>query len=177
VGIRHQVQGEPDPDWLCRADVLRGLAEVARAGLAYDLLVRPQQLPATIKAVDTLPELRFVLDHAGKPPIATGELGSWATSVAALARLENVSVKLSGLVTEADPESWTVADLRPVVDVLLDAFGPDRIMFGSDWPVRLPAATYDRVVSVAEELTADLNEGERAELFGGTAARWYRIGA
>ena len=175
VGIRHLVQSEPDPRWLARADVRNGVAAVGAAGLAYDVLVRPVQLPAAVETVLALPEVRFVLDHVAKPPIATGELEPWRTDLRRLAAAPNVAVKLSGMVTEADAERWTVADLRPYADVVLDAFGPERTMFGSDWPVCLLAADYATVVAAAEELTADLTATERAAVFGGTAAEWYRL--
>jgi len=175
VGVRHLVQSEPDPRWLARPDVRRGVAAVGAAGLAYDVLVRPAQLPAAVEIVLALPEVRFVLDHVAKPPIATGELEPWRTDLRRLAAAPNVAVKLSGMVTEADAERWTVADLRPYADVVLDAFGPERTMFGSDWPVCLLAADYATVVAAAEELTADLTATERAAVFGGTAAEWYRL--
>jgi L-fuconolactonase len=174
VGIRHQVQEEPDPRWLGRADVRRGLAAVADANLVYDLLVRPPQLPAAVETVAALPELRFVLDHAGKPDIAHGGIDPWRAHVAELGALPNVAVKLSGLVTEADPD-WTVDQLRPYAGVLFDAFGADRIMFGSDWPVCLLAGTYDDWAQAAEQLTAELSDDERAAVFGGTAAHWYGL--
>jgi L-fuconolactonase len=175
VGIRHQVQEEPDPRWLCRADVRRGLAAVGEAGLAYDLLVKPQQLDSAVDTVRALPDMRFVLDHAGKPAIRDGAIQPWHAEVAELAQLPNVAVKLSGLVTEAADE-WTVEQLRPYVDVLLQAFGPFRIMFGSDWPVCLLAASYREVVAAAHELTSQLSSAERDDVFGETAARWYGIG-
>jgi L-fuconolactonase len=175
VGIRHQVQEEPDPRWLCRADVRRGLAAVGEAGLAYDLLVKPQQLASAVDTVRALPDMRFVLDHAGKPAIRDGAIQPWHAEIAELAQLPNVAVKLSGLVTEAADE-WTVEQLRPYVDVLLQAFGPFRIMFGSDWPVCLLAASYREVVAAAQELTAQLSSAERDDVFGETAARWYGIG-
>jgi L-fuconolactonase len=174
-GIRHQVQGEPDPEWLLRADVHRGLSAVADAGLVYDLVVLPHQLPACVKAAEALPRLTFVLDHLGKPPIASGDLEPWASHVRALAGLPNTVAKLSGLVTEADPASWTTAGLRPYTDVALAAFGPDRLMFGSDWPVCTLAATYEEVRAAAGELTAGLSGSERAALFGCTAARVYDL--
>lgn len=176
VGIRHQVQAEPDDKWLCRAEVRRGLAAVAAAGLIFDLLVTSSQLTAAIDTVRALPELRFVLDHAGKPPIALGETEPWCGDISELAALPNVAVKLSGLVTEARAD-WTTDDLRPYAEHALSSFGPDRIMFGSDWPVCLLAATYDEVLTATEELTAHLSEGERAEVFGGTAVRWYGLGS
>ncbi|HEY2313777.1 MAG TPA: amidohydrolase family protein [Streptosporangiaceae bacterium] len=175
VGIRHQVQEEPDPRWLCRADVRPGLAAVGEAGLAYDLLVKPQQLASAVDIVRALPDMRFVLDHAGKPAIRDRAIQPWQAEIAELAQLPNVAVKLSGLVTEAADE-WTVEQLRPFVDVLLQAFEPSRIMFGSDWPVCLLAASYREVVAAAQELTAQLSSAERADVFGETAARWYGIG-
>jgi L-fuconolactonase len=174
-GIRHQVQGETDPEWLLRPDVRDGLAAVAEAGLVYDLVVLPHQLPACIRAAADHPGLTFVLDHLGKPPIATGALNPWATAVRALAELPNTVCKLSGMVTEADHAKWTVDGLRPYADTVLDAFGPGRLMFGSDWPVCTLAASYGQVVYAAEELTGGLGAEERAEVFGGTATRVYRL--
>ncbi len=171
-GIRHQVQGEADPQWLLRADVRRGLAAVAEAGLVYDLVVLPHQLPACVGAAAALPELTFVLDHLGKPPIASGEREPWETAVRSLAALSNTVCKVSGMVTEADPASWTVADLRPYAGVVLDAFGPDRLMFGSDWPVCTLAASYGQVLDTARELTA---MSDPRQIFGATATRVYDL--
>ncbi|QUQ69565.1 amidohydrolase family protein [Kutzneria sp. CA-103260] len=173
-GIRHQVQGEPDPAWLIRDDVLRGLKAVGEAGLVYELLTLPHQLPAAVAAVTALPETSFVLDHCSKPPITTGELEPWATRLRELAELPNVTCKLSGLVTEASKQ-WSVEDLRPYTEVVLAAFGPDRVMFGSDWPVCLLHATYVQVVEATEQLTEGLSEAERDAVWGGTAARIYGI--
>ncbi|MFI1704980.1 amidohydrolase family protein [Streptomyces griseoruber] len=175
VGIRHQVQGEPDPRWLVRPDVLRGLAAVAEAGLVYDVVVRPHQLAAVQEAAQLLPGLTFVLDHAGKPAIASGELRPWADAVRLLASLPNTVCKLSGLVTEADWDQWSVEDLRPYADTVLDAFGPRRLMFGSDWPVCRLAATYAEVIAAAGELTAALHPAERHEVFAQTALRTYGL--
>ncbi|BFV55673.1 amidohydrolase family protein [Kitasatospora sp. CMC57] len=175
VGIRHLVQAEPNPCWLARAEVRRGLRAVAEAGLAYDLLTLPHQLPTAIDTVRSRPELTFVLDHLSKPAIAFGELRPWTKLVRELAAEPNVHCKLSGLVTEAEWDHWTVADLRPYAEVVLDAFGPSRVMFGSDWPVCLLAASYAEVVSTAGELMAGLAEEERAEVFGGTAVRVYGL--
>ncbi|GKQ41449.1 amidohydrolase [Streptomyces sp. A012304] len=175
VGIRHQVQGEADPRWLVRPDALRGLTAVAEAGLAYDLVVKPHQLPAAVEAAQRLPGLTFVLDHLGKPPIASGERTSWAALIRRLASLPNTVCKLSGMVTEADWGSWTVEDLRPYADTALDAFGPGRLMFGSDWPVCRLAASYAEVLSAARELTASLDPAERHEVFTGTAVRAYGL--
>ncbi|GAA4986646.1 L-fuconolactonase [Nonomuraea thailandensis] len=176
VGVRHGVQSEADPAWLNRPDVRRGLAAVAEAGLAYDLLTLPHQLQAAIDTVSALPELTFVLDHLSKPPIASGELEPWRGRIQELAARPNVFCKLSGMVTEADWGSWRTSDLRPYAGTVLEAFGPERVMFGSDWPVCLLAAGYDQVVSAADELCAGLSEGERGEVFAGTARRAYRLG-
>lgn len=174
-GIRHQVQGEPDPEWLLRADVRRGLAAVADAGPVYDLVVLPHQLPACARAAAAHPGLTFVLDHLGKPPIASGALEPWASRVRALAALSNMVCKLSGMVTEAGRSTWTPADLWPYAGTVLDAFGPERIMFGSDWPVCTLAASCEEVLRTAERLTSDLGAGERTQVFESTARRVYRL--
>ncbi|MEU9450026.1 amidohydrolase family protein [Streptomyces sp. NPDC048277] len=174
-GIRHQVQGEPDPEWLLRPDVHRGLAAVAEAGLVYDLIVRPHQLPAAVRAAESHPRLTFVLDHLGKPPIASGALDPWAGAVRSLAALPNTVCKLSGMVTEADPASWTADDLRPYADTVLDAFGPHRLMFGSDWPVCVLAASYEQVADTAGDLVKKLTDDERTAVFETTAVRVYGL--
>ncbi|MFD3451164.1 amidohydrolase family protein [Streptomyces sp. NPDC058691] len=175
VGIRHQVQGEADPEWLLRPDVQRGLRAVADAGLVYDLVVLAEQLPSAAKAAALLPDLVFVLDHLGKPPIAAGTLRPWADDVRALAALPNAVCKLSGMVTEADWDSWTAAGLAPYADTVLEAFGPDRLMFGSDWPVSRLAASYAEVVGAARTLTDGLAPAERDAVFSGTARRVYGL--
>jgi L-fuconolactonase len=175
AGIRHQVQSEPDPGWLTRPEVLRGLAAVADAGLVYDLVITAGQLGAATAAAAAVPQLSFVLDHLGKPPIAAGQVEPWARDLRRLAERPNTSAKLSGLVTEADWRRWRVADLRPYADAALDAFGPGRLMFGSDWPVCTLAADYAAVLSAARDLTAGLSPAERDAVFGGTARRVYRL--
>jgi L-fuconolactonase len=174
VAIRHQVQGEPDPDWLRRGDVVRGLRQVAAAGLAYDLVIRAEQLPSAEHAATAVPELTFVLDHAGKPPIAAGAIQPWARDIRAFATRPNTVCKLSGLVTEAAPGAAAAA-FEPYGVVLLEAFGSARLMFGSDWPVCLLASDYARVVELAQMLIAELSEAERENVFAGTAARVYGI--
>lgn len=176
VGLRHQVQEEPDPRWLCRPDVRRGLAAVGDAGLAFDLLVQPHQLPAAIETVRALPGLRFVLDHAAKPEIHRGQLDAWCTDMARLAACPNVAVKLSGLVTEAGP-AWTAEQLRPYVECVLRNFGAQRVMWGSDWPVCLLVATYAEVLEAAVTLTSPLSLPERDAVFAGTARQWYGLTA
>jgi L-fuconolactonase len=175
VGIRHQVQSEPDPGWLRRPDVIRGLRAVAAAGLCYDLVVLPHQIPAARDAAAAVPGLTVVLDHAGKPAITTGQLATWAAAIRALAALPNTMCKLSGLVTQA-PAGAQPAVFAPVADVVLSAFGAERVMFGSDWPVCLLACDYEGVMALARSLLAGLSEAERAAVFGATAARAYRIG-
>lgn len=174
-GIRHQVQGEPDPNWLLRPDVARGLDAVAAAGLAYDLVVRPHQLPAAIRAAEAHPGLTFVLDHIGKPPIASGDLVPWARCVRELAALPHTVCKLSGLVTEADWHRWTADDLRPYAGAALESFGPRRTMFGSDWPVCRLASSYGEVLDTACLLTDGLDSREQRQVFGETADRVYGL--
>ncbi|MDS0138066.1 MULTISPECIES: amidohydrolase family protein [unclassified Amycolatopsis] len=177
VGVRHQVENEPDDDWLLRPEVLAGLSAVAAAGLAFDLLVRPSQLPAAAEVALRLPQLRLVLDHAAKPPIATGEWEPWASGVAALAGRENVVCKLSGLVTEADWTGWEVGHLRRYVDHVLDVFGPERLLFGSDWPVCELAASYEVVLDAAIALTGSLSDAERLAVFEHNARTVYGLDA
>jgi L-fuconolactonase len=175
VGIRHQAHDEPDPNWLVRDDVVRGVEAVGAAGLVYDLLVRTRELPAALGLASRLPDVRFVIDHVAKPPIASGELEPWADRMAPFRELENVSCKLSGMVTEADWAAWTPADLQPYVDHVADVFGPSRLLFGSDWPVCLLAASYDEVLAAARATLATLGESEQLDVFGRTAVRVYRL--
>ena len=175
VGIRHQVHDEPDPAWLLRADVRRGIRAVGKAGLVYDLLVRARELPAARDVVAAMPDVRFVVDHLAKPPIRIGPDPAWDAGVASFRGLPNAWWKLSGLVTEADWDAWQPPDLQPFVHRVLAVAGADRLMFGSDWPVCLLAAGYDQVLSAAHALTAALTADEQAALFGGTAARVYGL--
>jgi len=178
AGIRHQVHDEQDPDWLLDEDVQRGLEAIANADLVYDLLVKPRELPAAITVARDFPHLRFVVDHIAKPPIASGELEPWAELMHEFSGLDNVACKLSGMVTEADQDHWSPDDLLPYVRTVVEVFGPDRLMFGSDWPVCLLAASYDEVVQATRKALSDLDvltpEAEAA-IFGGTATRWYRL--
>jgi L-fuconolactonase len=176
VGIRHQVHDEPDAAWLNRPAVRRGLASVERAGLVYDLLVRTRELPAALETCRAMPSLRFVIDHLAKPPIASGELSPWAELMAPFGELANVSCKLSGMVTEARTHDWSVTDLRPYAQYVLDVSGPDRIMYGSDWPVCLAAAPYGRVIGATRQLIEGLSMAEQAAVMGGTAEHVYVLG-
>jgi L-fuconolactonase len=175
AGIRHLVQDEPDPAWLDRPDVRRGLRAVAAAGIAYDLLLRPPHLPAACRLAAALPELRLVLDHGGKPAIADAAWEPWSTDLAALAAFDGVHCKLSGLVTEAPWDAWRGAGLERYAARLLEAFGPDRLMFGSDWPVCTLAAGYADVLDLARGALASLSGAERDAVLGRTARRFYGL--
>jgi L-fuconolactonase len=177
VGVRHQVHDEPDPEWLLRDDVGRGLAAVAAAGLVYDLLVRERELPAARAVARRLPELTLVVDHLAKPRIRDGAVEPWAGELAALARQSNVACKVSGLVTEADWDAWTPGQLVPYVHHAAEVFGPDRLLFGSDWPVCLLAAGYAEVVEATVEALdrAGLGPAERDGVLGANARRLYRL--
>lgn len=176
VGIRHQVHDEPDTMWLDRPDVRRGIAAAGAAGVVYDLLVRARELPAAGRLIRDLPDVRFVVDHLAKPAIRLGSDPAWETGVAALADLPNVWWKLSGLVTEADWLAWRPADLQPFVDRVLAVTGPDRLLFGSDWPVCLLAASYETVAATARTLISGLTASEQAAILGGTAVSLYELG-
>ena len=175
VGIRHQVHDEADPDWLDRPDVRRGIAAVGEADLVYDLLVRARELPAASRLVADLPDVRFVVDHLAKPAIRAGGDPAWDAGVTTLSGLPNLWWKLSGLVTEADWASWRPSDLQPFVDRVLEVAGPERLVFGSDWPVCLLAASYEEVVATARTLIDGLSAAERAAILGGTAASLYAL--
>jgi len=177
VGVRHQVHDEPDPAWLLQPAVQRGIAAVGEASLAYDLLVRAPELPAAEATARRNPDVRFVVDHLAKPRIGAGPADpEWAAALAPLAELANVYCKLSGLVTEADWKSWRPEDLAPYVTRVLGWFGPDRCMFGSDWPVCLLAAGYGQVLAALEENLAGIGDASRARVLGGTAEEFYRLG-
>jgi L-fuconolactonase len=175
VGIRHQVQDEADPAWLSRADVRHGIRAVGQAGLAYDLLVLIHQLPAARELVRDLAGVRFVLNHGAKPPIASGAVEPWASEIKAIAESPNVTCKLSGLVTEADWTDWDAQRIAPYADHIISCFGPERVMFGSDWPVCELAASYAQVVDLARQLTAGLSEPEREQVFTTTAQTAYGL--
>ncbi len=176
VGIRHLVHDEPDEAWLMREDVIAGLKELARRGLAYDLLLRTRHLKYVPPLVERVPDLRMVVDHIAKPRIADGALEPWATDIAAVADIPGVYCKLSGLVTEADHAGWRVEDLKPFVSHVVDRFGLDRLMFGSDWPVCLLAASsYGRVLRAALDAVGPISAAEKARLMGGAAIEFYRL--
>ncbi|MGH3302223.1 MAG: amidohydrolase family protein [Streptosporangiaceae bacterium] len=184
AGIRHPLLTEPDPGWLDRADIRQGLSALAVAGLTFDVVLRPGQLPAAVRAAASLPDLRFVLDHLGNVEVRRRPDPAWAAAFVALARLPNTVCKLSGIFSvpapAGDPGSRTDPDgpamhLSPYLDLALDSFGPDRLMFGSDWPVCTLGASYDAVVTAALALTSELSDTERAAILGGTARAVYQI--
>jgi L-fuconolactonase len=175
VGVRHVVQDEPDDRFLLQAEFVRGLEKLAAYDLAYDLLIYPRQLPAAIELVQRLPAQRFVLDHIAKPPIAATTLEPWRTQIRELALSSNVMCKVSGFITEADHRAWKAADFAPYLDTVFEAFGEDRLLFGSDWPVCLFAASYAQVCEVMSDYAGALAPEAQAKLWGGNAARFYRL--
>ena len=179
VGVRHQVHDEADRAWLLRSDVQRGLRAVQAAGLAYDLLVRPRELPAALQVARAFPGLRLVIDHIAKPEIAGGRLEPWAADMAPFAELPHVFCNLSGMVTEADWQRWKPADLRPYLERVVGWFGEDRLLFGSDWPVCTLAATYEQVHDALAEVLTDIGMSAAAQagVFGDNARRFYVPGA
>jgi L-fuconolactonase len=179
VGVRHVVQDEPDPRFLLGEEFVAGLRHLAPLGLTYDLLLYPQQLPAAVELVASLPEQPFVLDHLAKPRIAAwtarSDMASWRRDIEALARHKNVCCKLSGLVTETAWGQWRPADFKPYLDIALMAFGPDRLMFGSDWPVCLLSGDYAEVAGIIRDLCGQLSPDDQAAIWGGTARRFYGL--
>jgi len=175
VGVRHIVQDEPDDRFLMREDFLRGIALLG--DLTYDVLIYPTQLPTAIEFVEHFPEHRLVLDHIAKPYIARGELEPWASRIRTLAEAPNVCCKVSGMVTEADWQSWKRNDFTPYLDVVFEAFGPSRIMVGSDWPVCTLAASYDQVMGIVASYVEPLSDSDKAAVLGGTAKEFYKLEA
>jgi L-fuconolactonase len=174
-GFRHIAQAEPDDHFLVQPNFVRGISRLRQFGFTYDILIYPKQLPSVIDLISKIPEQRFVIDHLAKPEIKTKNSELWATYIRRIAENPNVYCKLSGLVTEADWMSWTVADFEPYLDVVLDAFGPDRLMFGSDWPVCLLAASYGQVKQVVEDYVHGFTFEQKENIFGGNAIRFYGV--
>jgi len=177
-GIRPMLHDEADENWILRDVVQSNLDAVAGAGIVFDLLVTPRELPAAITTVRDFPHVKFVVDHIAKPPIASGAIDDWAAMMHEFADLENAACKLSGIVTETNPEGWTGDDLKPYVATVYQIFGPDRLMFGSDWPVCTLAASYDDVVRNAREVLDGLgvlDDMTEAAIFGNTAIHWYSL--
>jgi L-fuconolactonase len=174
LGLRPMLETLDDDQWILDARLAPGLRAMERRGLRFDALIRPRHLPVLSRFLATYPELPVVIDHAAKPDIAAGEINGWARDIREVAANSGAFVKLSGLATEAAP-GWDATTLQPYVDVLFEAFGPRRIMWGSDWPVLNVAGDYEGWFSVAQALTADLTDDERGRIFGGSAAEFYRL--
>jgi len=174
-GLRHVIQGEPDPKFMLRKDFNSGVSLLKKYSLAYDILIVERQLPNMIRFVDQHPDQVFVLDHIAKPLIAKHELSLWKENIQELARRENVSCKISGMVTEADFNSWTPQQLQPYFDVVLEAFGADRLLFGSDWPVCLVATSYKNWMDLVQKSISELSKIEQAQIMGENAIRLYQL--
>ena len=175
VGMRHIVQDEPDDRFLLGDAFMRGVKRLAAHGLVYDVLVYPKQLPAAVEFVRAFPEQPMVLDHIAKPPIGEKCLEPWATEIRALAKSRNLSCKLSGMVTETTWRGWKAEDFKPYLEVVLEAFGPERLMIGSDWPVCLLSAEYREAIGLVKDFIGSLSGDEQASILGGTCARVYGI--
>jgi L-fuconolactonase len=174
-GVRHVVHDEPNDRFMAQADFRRGIGMLAEYGLTYDLLLFPKHLPLAGELVAAFPEQRFIVDHLAKPRIKEGRLEPWAHDIQAIAAYPNVYGKVSGMVTEADWANWEAADFRPYLDIVFDAFGPDRLMFGSDWPVCTVAAAYPAVVGIVREYLADLSPSAQRAVMAETAIRAYDL--
>ena len=175
VGVRHIWESEEDPGWIVNSGAINGLKELARRDLAFDFLAKPANLPYIPQVMDQVPDLRAVVDHIAKPLIADHVVEPWLTDLRKVASINGVHCKVSGMITEADHQNWTVDDLRPYVHHVLGMFGSDRLMFGTDWPVCTLAGGYEQVVDTAREILGSLSPAAKAEVFGGTAARFYRL--
>lgn len=174
-GVRHLVHDEPDVNWLLREDVLRGLGELARRRIPFDLLLRPPHLPLVPRLADKVPDLRMVIDHIAKPLIAAQHMDGWAADIESAAKIPQVYCKLSGMITEADPTGWKAEHLRPYVQHVLSLFGPDGLMFGSDWPVCTLAGTWKEVLAAFTQAVGPQPVGVREKLLGETAAAFYGL--
>jgi len=174
-GLRHVIQGEPDQEFILRSDFNRGISLMKKYALVYDILIVERQLSNTIRFVDQHPDQVFVLDHIAKPCIGRNELSPWKENIQELAKRENVSCKISGMVTEANFLSWTPEHLQPYFEVILEAFGSDRLLFGSDWPVCLVATTYKNWMDLVLKAIGSCSETEQANIMGENAVRVYKL--
>ncbi len=173
-GVRHILQSEPD-DFMLGKAFCNGIAQLEQFNLSYDILVFPNQLKNTVKLVERFPEQRFVLDHLAKPYIKDGKISAWKTDIEILAKHKNVHCKISGMVTEADVLNWDENDFKPYMDVVFEAFGTNRLMFGSDWPVCLLAGNYSRVLSITENYIKQFTDEEQSMIMGKNAADFYAL--
>ena len=175
VGVRHPVHDEDDTRWLLRDDVVAGLSELAQRDIPYDLLLRPIHLPLVPMLAERVPRLRMAIDHLAKPYIADHLMEGWAEDLAETAKLPQVYCKLSGMITEASPQTWKSEDLAPYVKHAFRVFGPERCMFGSDWPVCKLAGSWKQVLAAFTQACGPLPESVRGWLIGETAAEFYRV--
>jgi L-fuconolactonase len=175
VGVRHIVQAEPDDEFMLRADFRNGISQLRGHGLTYDLLLYPRHLPAAADLVSQFPDQKFVLDHIAKPGIAGGLLAPWEREIRELAKLDNVWCKVSGMVTEAKWKAWEATDFRPYLDIVFEAFSPDRLMIGSDWPVCTLSADYAATMGIVKEYLGQLPADSQEKVLGGNCARFYGI--
>ena len=175
VGVRHVAQDEPDDRFLVGKEFVRGIGRLKDFDLAYDLLVYPRQLSAATELVQMFPQQRFVLDHIGKPNIREQEMEPWRTQIRDLAREPNVYCKLSGMVTEAKWDDWQASDFRPYLDVVWEAFGEDRLMIGSDWPVCLLSSKYEVVIGLIEDYLSEFSSNAQEKVYGENATRFYKL--
>jgi L-fuconolactonase len=173
AGVRHVVQDEPDDDFMLQPNFMRGIGKLKRFNLTYDILIKPRQLPAAIKLTQRFGDQPFVIDHLAKPEIKKGKVSPWREQMFEIAKQPNVFCKVSGMVTEASWTDWKAADFRPYLDVVFEAFGVDRLMFGSDWPVCLLAGTYENVFGIIQEYLPSLPDSAKAKIMGENAARFY----
>jgi L-fuconolactonase len=173
-GFRHIAQAEP-ADYLSRSEVVRGIRQLGKYGFTYDILIKPHQMEAAVELVKTCPAQPFVLDHIAKPYIKAGEIDAWRKLMYTLGAMDNCYCKISGIITEADWHSWTPEQIRPYLDVALEAFGSRRLMFGSDWPVCLVAGSYREVVNLAADYVQNLSVQEQQDFWGGNAIRFYGL--
>lgn len=174
-GFRHILQGEKDRAFMLRPDFLNGISKLRQFDYTYDILIFPDQLKYASEFVAKFPDQPFVLDHIAKPDIKNGTIAEWKKDMLALAKHEHVSCKVSGMVTEADWTHWKPEDFNPYLDVVFEAFGAERLMYGSDWPVCLIAAAYEQVVALMERYTSKLSANEQAMFWGGNATKFYNL--
>lgn len=174
-GVRHIWEGEDDPGWIVNSGAINGLHELVRRNLTFDFLAKPPNLPFIPQVMDQVPDLRAVIDHIAKPLIADHVIEPWLSDLRKVASINGIHCKISGMITEADQQNWTPDDLRPYVHHVLGMFGSDRLMFGTDWPVCTLAGEYKTVAETARGILASLSPAAKADIFGGTAARFYRL--
>jgi len=174
-GFRHVLQGEPQRDFMLRPDFLRGISLLKKYGFAYDILIYPDQLNFVRELVAAFPQQRFVIDHIAKPNIRDKDLGKWSVEMQAISKYENVLCKISGMVTEAAWKQWSAIEFHPYMDIVTSAFGTDRVMFGSDWPVCLLSGKYNEVLQIVKGYFSRYSDSEQEKVFGGNAIKFYKL--